>query len=146
RPSRRPDRALRDPRLRVPPRRRAAHELPSSALDAPRARHGLRRRRGDPRALCGGDSRALPLLLLRRRHARAVSYEVTATAGEARAGVLRTAHGDVPTPAFMPVGTKGTVKTLAPVEPRELGPTILLGNTYHLRLRHGDRGVPELGG
>jgi len=45
-----------------------------------------------------------------------VSYEVTATDGEARAGVLRTAHGDVPTPAFMPVGTKGTVKTLDPVE------------------------------
>src|SRR5438128_500385 len=76
------DRPLRDPRLRVPPRRRAGHELPPSTLDAPRARHGVRRRRGDPRALRGGDSRALPLLLLPRRHARAGTYEVTATDGE----------------------------------------------------------------
>jgi len=75
-----------------------------------------------------------------------VSYEVTATDGEARAGVLRTAHGDVPTPAFMPVGTKGTVKTLDPVELREVGTTILLGNTYHLRFRPGDDVVAELGG
>jgi queuine tRNA-ribosyltransferase len=75
-----------------------------------------------------------------------VSYEVTATDGAARAGVLHTAHGDVPTPAFMPVGTKGTVKTLDPRELRELGTTILLGNTYHLHFRPGDELVGELGG
>jgi queuine tRNA-ribosyltransferase len=74
------------------------------------------------------------------------AFRVTATDGEARAGVLRTAHGDVPTPAFMPVGTKGTVKTLDPVELRELGTTILLGNTYHLYFRPGDEVVAELGG
>jgi queuine tRNA-ribosyltransferase len=75
-----------------------------------------------------------------------VSYEITVTDGAARAGVLRTAHGAVPTPAFMPVGTKGTVKTLDPRELRELGTTILLGNTYHLHFRPGDELVGELGG
>src|ERR671933_1841344 len=64
----------------------------------------------------------------------------------ARAGVLHTPHGDVPTPAFMPVGTKGTVKTLDPDELRGLGTTILLGNTYHLHFRPGDDVVAELGG
>ena len=75
-----------------------------------------------------------------------MSFEVTATDGAARAGVLRTAHGEVPTPAFMPVGTKGTVKTLHPDELRELGAGILLGNTYHLHFRPGDDLVAELGG
>ena len=73
-------------------------------------------------------------------------FTVTATDGEARAGVLRTAHGDVPTPAFMPVGTKGTVKSVDPAELRALGTTILLGNTYHLHFRPGDDVVAELGG
>src|SRR4029079_17416101 len=61
-------------------------------------------------------------------------------------GVLRTAHGDVPTPAFMPVGTKATVKTLHPDEVREAGARILLGNTYHLHFRPGEELVAELGG
>jgi queuine tRNA-ribosyltransferase len=74
------------------------------------------------------------------------TFTVAATDGEARAGILHTAHGDVPTPAFMPVGTKGTVKTLDPGELRELGTTILLGNTYHLHFRPGDDVVAELGG
>jgi queuine tRNA-ribosyltransferase len=74
------------------------------------------------------------------------SFTVTATDGAARAGVLRTAHGDVPTPAFMPVGTKGTVKSLDPDELKQLGTTILLGNTYHLHFRPGDDVVAELGG
>jgi queuine tRNA-ribosyltransferase len=74
------------------------------------------------------------------------NYAVTATDGAARAGVLRTAHGDVPTPAFMPVGTKGTVKSVDPDELRALGTTILLGNTYHLHFRPGDELVAELGG
>ncbi|MEX2646999.1 MAG: tRNA guanosine(34) transglycosylase Tgt, partial [Gaiellaceae bacterium] len=73
-------------------------------------------------------------------------FSVTATDGEARAGVLRTAHGDVPTPAFMPVGTKATVKTLDPDEVRALGARILLGNTYHLHFRPGDELIAELGG
>jgi queuine tRNA-ribosyltransferase len=73
-------------------------------------------------------------------------FAVTATDGEARAGVLRTAHGDVPTPAFMPVGTKATVKTVDPQELRALGTTILLGNTYHLHFRPGEDVIGQLGG
>ena len=69
-----------------------------------------------------------------------------ASDGEARAGVLRTAHGDVPTPAFMPVGTKGTVKSVDPDELRALGATIVLGNTYHLHFRPGEDVIAELGG
>jgi queuine tRNA-ribosyltransferase len=75
-----------------------------------------------------------------------VSFSVTATDGAARAGVLRTAHGDVPTPAFMPVGTKATVKTLDPDEVRALGAHIVLGNTYHLHFRPGHELIAELGG
>jgi queuine tRNA-ribosyltransferase len=80
------------------------------------------------------------------RDATLSAFTVTATDGEARAGVLRTAHGDVPTPAFMPVGTKATVKGLHPDRVRELGASILLANTYHLRFRPGDELIGELGG
>jgi queuine tRNA-ribosyltransferase len=75
-----------------------------------------------------------------------VSFEVTATDGAARAGVLRTAHGEVRTPAFMPVGTKGTVKSLDPDELRAVGSQIVLGNTYHLHFRPGDELIARLGG
>ena len=73
-------------------------------------------------------------------------FEVTATDGAARAGVLHTAHGDIPTPVFMPVGTKATVKTLHPDEVRDAGASILLGNTYHLHFRPGEDLIAELGG
>lgn len=73
-------------------------------------------------------------------------FEVTATDGAARAGILRTAHGEVRTPAFMPVGTKGTVKSLDPDELRAVGSQIILGNTYHLHFRPGDEVIAELGG
>jgi queuine tRNA-ribosyltransferase len=75
-----------------------------------------------------------------------VTFRVTATDGAARAGILSTAHGEVPTPAFMPVGTKASVKTLHPDEVRDLGARILLGNTYHLHFRPGDELIAELGG
>ena len=75
-----------------------------------------------------------------------MSFTVSASDGAARAGTLRTAHGDVPTPAFMPVGTKASVKSLDPVRLRELGTTILLGNTYHLHFRPGAELIEELGG
>jgi queuine tRNA-ribosyltransferase len=75
-----------------------------------------------------------------------MSFTCTASDGEARAGVLQTAHGDVPTPAFMPVGTKGTVKSLDPDELRRIGTTILLGNTYHLHFRPGSELIAGLGG
>jgi queuine tRNA-ribosyltransferase len=74
------------------------------------------------------------------------AWHLTGSDGAARAGVLRTAHGDVPTPAFMPVGTKATVKTVDPDELRGLGTTILLGNTYHLHFRPGEDLIAELGG
>src|SRR3989440_1004025 len=73
-------------------------------------------------------------------------FRVTATDGAARAGVLRTAHGDVHTPAFMPVGTKASVKSVDPEELRGLGTSILLGNTYHLHFRPGEDLIAELGG
>ena len=73
-------------------------------------------------------------------------FTVAATDGAARAGALRTEHGDVPTPAFMPVGTKATVKTVDPQELRALGTSILLGNTYHLHFRPGEDLIAELGG
>ncbi|MGA2079524.1 MAG: tRNA guanosine(34) transglycosylase Tgt [Holophaga sp.] len=64
----------------------------------------------------------------------------------ARAGHFDTAHGRVLTPAFMPVGTQGTVKGLTPRQLEEIGPQVILGNTYHLGLRPGDGLVRDLGG
>ncbi len=64
----------------------------------------------------------------------------------ARRGVLRTAHGDVRTPVFMPVGTQATVKTLEPRDLRDLRVQILLGNTYHLLLRPGNEIMALAGG
>ena len=75
-----------------------------------------------------------------------MSFRLDSTDGEARAGVLTTAHGDVRTPAFMPVGTKATVKMLDPDEVRDLGAEIILGNTYHLHFRPGEDLIAELGG
>jgi queuine tRNA-ribosyltransferase len=74
------------------------------------------------------------------------SFTVTAQNGPARAGILRTAHGDVRTPAFMPVGTKATVKTVDPGELRALGAEVVLGNAYHLHFRPGEELIAELGG
>jgi queuine tRNA-ribosyltransferase len=73
-------------------------------------------------------------------------FTVTATDGQARAGMLETAHGLVPTPAFMPVGTKASVKGIDPDELAGLGATILLANTYHLHFRPGEETVEALGG
>ena len=75
-----------------------------------------------------------------------MTFRIDATDGAARAGVLTTAHGDIRTPAFMPVGTKGTVKSLHPDEVRALGADVILGNTYHLHFRPGEHVVEELGG
>jgi queuine tRNA-ribosyltransferase len=74
------------------------------------------------------------------------AFTLEATDGAARAGTIRTPHGEIPTPAFMPVGTKATVKTLHPDEVRALGAHVILGNTYHLHLRPGERLIEELGG
>src|SRR3954469_6781878 len=64
-------------------------------------------------------------------------FSVLATSGAARRGRLELAHGLVETPAFMPVGTYGSVKAMAPDELIELGAQIVLGNTFHLWLRPG---------
>ena len=56
---------------------------------------------------------------------------------DARAGVMHTPHGDIPTPVFAPVGTAATVKTMTPADLHELGATLVLANTYHLYLRPG---------
>ncbi|MFM8274883.1 MAG: tRNA guanosine(34) transglycosylase Tgt [Gemmata sp.] len=73
-------------------------------------------------------------------------FTLHATDGAARAGTVHTAHGDVPTPAFMPVGTQATVKGLTPEMVKGAGAHIILGNTYHLALRPGAETVAELGG
>jgi queuine tRNA-ribosyltransferase len=76
----------------------------------------------------------------------AFAYRIDAIDGDARAGVLHTAHGEVPTPAFMPVGTTGTVKAMTSDAVRATGASIVLGNTYHLMLRPGAERVARLGG
>ena len=74
------------------------------------------------------------------------SFEIAASAGAARAGVFSTPHGNVETPAFMPVGTLATVKALDPDDLVQMGATMILGNAYHLHLRPGDEVVREMGG
>ena len=76
------------------------------------------------------------------------TYDIVAEdpATHARAGVLHTPHGDVPTPIFMPVGTKGTVKGVLVPQLKELGAKIVLANTYHLAMRPGADLVAEMGG
>jgi queuine tRNA-ribosyltransferase len=74
------------------------------------------------------------------------SFDLVATDAGARAGTLRLARGDIPTPAFMPVGTQATVKALTPEEVAELGARVVLANTYHLYLRPGHELIRDLGG
>jgi queuine tRNA-ribosyltransferase len=75
-----------------------------------------------------------------------VSLRVDAADGAARTGVLSTPHGPVATPAFMAVGTRGTVRALDPEDLRQAGAEMILANTYHLMLRPGDTVVERLGG
>ncbi|MDR0621549.1 MAG: tRNA guanosine(34) transglycosylase Tgt [Deltaproteobacteria bacterium] len=65
---------------------------------------------------------------------------------QARAGLISTAHGDVPTPIFMPVGTRGTIKAVAPDDLEKIGAKIVLANTYHLSLRPGPDLISRFGG
>ena len=73
-------------------------------------------------------------------------FNINATDGRARTGVINTPKGDIRTPAFMPVGTAATVKAMMPESVRSTGADILLGNTYHLMLRPGAERVHKLGG
>lgn len=74
------------------------------------------------------------------------SFKLETTDGNARTGLVSTAHGDIHTPVFMPVGTAGTVKAMLPESVKATGAEIILGNTYHLMLRPGAERVAKLGG
>ncbi len=78
--------------------------------------------------------------------APAFAFDLEGRAQHARAGVFSTPHGNIETPAFMPVGTLANVKMLTPEELRDLGAQMVLANTYHLYLRPGAEVVRELGG
>jgi len=73
-------------------------------------------------------------------------FQVIASSGRARAGLLGTAHGEVPTPVFMPVATQATLKGLTPAMIAETGTGILVCNTYHLSQRPGEETIRSLGG
>jgi queuine tRNA-ribosyltransferase len=77
---------------------------------------------------------------------RRIDFTIHATDGKARTGALALPRGTIRTPAFMPVGTAGTVKAMYPEQVRALGADIILGNTYHLMLRPGAERVAALGG
>jgi queuine tRNA-ribosyltransferase len=78
----------------------------------------------------------------------AFSFELIAEDqhSQARAGLIHTPHGDIPTPVFAPVGTQATVKTLTPTDLEKLGATLILSNTYHLYLRPGVEVIADFGG
>ncbi len=80
--------------------------------------------------------------------AQAFSYELIKTCKQsgARLGVLRTPHGDIPTPIYMPVGTQAVVKAMTSRQMREIDAKILLANTYHLHLRPGEKLIEKAGG
>lgn len=74
------------------------------------------------------------------------NFKIIAKDGRARVGVLATAHGEIKTPVFMPVGTQATVKALSPDDLKDAGAQIILGNTYHLYLRPGSKLIKKMGG
>ena len=75
-----------------------------------------------------------------------IEFKLLNKSGEARRGTVTTAHGQIQTPAFMPVGTQGTVKSLTPQHLKDIGAQIILGNAYHLYLRPGQELVKKAGG
>jgi queuine tRNA-ribosyltransferase len=81
-----------------------------------------------------------------RRDPNRLSFEITAWDGDARTGVIRTAHGEIRTPAFIPLATKGTVRGLESREVAELGYEMVLGNTYHLFVSPGPERIAAAGG
>ena len=133
-------RRLRPRRSPARPRRRPA-DPDAVRIGAGRTRAGAGRR---SRSSSGAGSPRGADTPRRRTAARAPSprmhFQVLATSGRARRGRLELAHGSVETPVFMPVGTYGTVKAMAPDELDALGAQIVLGNTFHLWLRPGHRG------
>ncbi|MDX2050285.1 MAG: tRNA guanosine(34) transglycosylase Tgt [Rickettsiaceae bacterium] len=75
-----------------------------------------------------------------------IEFKITHRHKESKLGVIETAHGTIKTPAFMPVGTKGTVKAMLPEHVKAIGADIILGNTYHLMLRPGSKIIRDFGG
>lgn len=73
-------------------------------------------------------------------------FQLHKQSGQARRGTLMTAHGPVETPVFMAVGTKATVKAMTPEELKDCGTQVVLGNTYHLHLRPGEKLIKKMGG
>src|SRR6266571_4095466 len=73
-------------------------------------------------------------------------FTVHATSASARTGTLTLPHGAVETPAFMPVGTQGTVRALSPADLKAVGAGLVLANTYHLHVRPGEDVIAQLGG
>ena len=134
----------------MPGRGLADHQFPPAALDATRARARIRGR-ARTEGLSLRDRVRIPVLFLRRRLLAGevgltYRFGVLARDGAARLGRLTTAHGDIRTPAFMPVGTAATVKAMTPETVRETGADIILGNTYHLMLRPGAERIAKFGG
>jgi queuine tRNA-ribosyltransferase len=81
-----------------------------------------------------------------RRDPARLSFEIQARDGDARAGLIRLAHGEVPTPAFVPLATKGSVRGLSSREVAQLGYRMVLGNTFHLHLSPGEEAIAARGG
>src|ERR1019366_3143093 len=75
-----------------------------------------------------------------------IQFEITARDGNARTGKLVTAHGEIETPCFMPVGTQAAVKAMSPDELWNMGYRLILSNAYHLAVRPGQELVGEMGG
>src|SRR5579875_3388287 len=75
-----------------------------------------------------------------------IRFEIRATDGAARCGTLITSHGSLTTPAFMPVGTRATVKAMSPDELGAMGYRLILANAYHLALRPGAELIEKMGG
>jgi len=76
----------------------------------------------------------------------AFSFQILGKDGQARLGLMKTPHGEIKTPVFMPVGTQASVKAITPEELEALGAEIIISNTYHLYLRPGEEVIRELGG
>ena len=94
----------------------------------------------------GRDGTGHPFLRTQSLNTMPFAFTLHATDGLARAATFSTPHGDIPTPAFAPVGTQATVKTMTPDELRDLGAPLILANTYHLYLRPGAERIARLGG
>ena len=133
----------------------ADHQFPQASLHPVDARGLPHRETKGPGPLRRGPVPGVSVFLLRGCHADSEEtvpvtsspfFRVKASSGKARSGTLSTAHGDIPTPAFMPVATRGALRGHGPWDLEELGARVLLANAYHLGLRPGALAVERAGG